>query len=77
MFEGHQKEVEALMSNDSEFRSLYLKHRELKKQVLDAELGVLPLDDMSLVKLKKEKLWAKDKLTAMFDRHHIVGAHAH
>jgi uncharacterized protein YdcH (DUF465 family) len=75
MFEGHQKEVEALMSNDSEFRSLYLKHRELKKQVLDAELGVLPLDDMSLVKLKKEKLWAKDKLTAMFDRQHTAGAH--
>jgi len=75
MFEGHQKEVEVLMNSDAEFKTLYLKHRELKKQVLDAELGVLPLDDMALVKLKKEKLWAKDKLTAMFDRHH--GAHAH
>ena len=76
MFEGHQKEVEVLMNSDTEFKSLYLKHRELKKQVLDAELGVLPLDDMSLVKLKKEKLWAKDKLTAMFDRHQAA-AHAH
>jgi len=75
MFEGHQKEVEVLMNSDNEFKSLYLKHRELKKQVLDAELGVLPLDDMSLVKLKKEKLWAKDRLTAMFDRHQ--SAHAH
>ena len=69
MFEGHQKEVEVLMNSDTEFKSLYLKHRELKKQVLDAELGVLTLDDMSLVKLKKEKLWAKDKLTHMFERH--------
>ena len=77
MFEGHQKEVEVLMSSDSEFRSLYLKHRELKKQVLDAELGVLPLDDMSLVRLKKEKLWAKDKLTAMWDRHQTSGAPVH
>jgi len=51
MFEGHQNEVEVLMNSDAEFKSLYLKHRELKKQVLDAELGVLPLDDMSLVRL--------------------------
>jgi len=76
MFEGHQNEVEVLINNDAEFKSLYLRHRELKKQVLDAELGVLPLDDMALVRLKKEKLWAKDKLTAMFDRHHST-AHAH
>jgi uncharacterized protein YdcH (DUF465 family) len=74
MFEGQQQEVEQMMSRDAEFRSLYLKHRELDKQVLDAELGVLPLDDMSLVKLKKEKLWAKDKLTTMWHRAH-VGAH--
>ena len=69
MFEGHQQEVETLMQSDSEFRSLYIRHRELDKQVLDAELGVLPLDDMTLVKLKKEKLWAKDRLTHMFERH--------
>ena len=72
MFEGQQHEVESLMSHDNEFRSLYLRHRELDKQVLDAELGVLPLDDMSLVRLKKEKLWAKDKLTAMWQKHHAV-----
>ena len=75
MFEGQQKEVEVYMSNDSEFRSLYLKHRELDKQVLDAELGVLPLDDMSLVRLKKEKLWAKDKLTAMWGKRQHAEAH--
>jgi uncharacterized protein YdcH (DUF465 family) len=70
MFEGQQTEVEQLMRADSEFRSLYLRHRELDKQVLDAELGVLPLDDMTLVRLKKEKLWAKDKLTHLWDKHH-------
>ena len=73
MFENHQQEVETLMQSDAEFRTLYMRHRELDKQVLDAELGVLPLDDMTLVKLKKEKLWAKDKLTHMFERH----GHAH
>jgi uncharacterized protein len=72
MFEGHQKEVEVLMQSNAEFRSLYLRHRELDKQVLDAELGVLPLDDMTLVRLKKEKLWAKDKLTYLWEQVHAV-----
>jgi uncharacterized protein YdcH (DUF465 family) len=69
MFEGRQQEVEQLMQADAEFRSLYLKHRDLEKQVTDAELGTRPLDDMTLVRLKKEKLAAKDKLTRMFEQH--------
>ena len=67
MFEGQQHQVEAKMQSDSEFRQLYNRHQELDKQVLDAELGVLPMDDMTLHQLKKEKLWAKDKLTQMWD----------
>ncbi len=67
MFEGQQHQVEAKMQSDSEFRQLYFRHQELDKQVLDAELGVLPMDDMTLHQLKKEKLWAKDKLTQMWD----------
>lgn len=70
MFEGHQQEVETMMMSNAEFRVLYMRHRELDKQVLDAELGVLPLDDMTLVRLKKEKLWAKDKLTHLWDQAH-------
>ncbi len=68
MFENQsQNEIEALMKSDTEFRQLYHRHRELDKQVLDAELGVLPLDDATLVKMKKEKLFAKDRLTRMFE----------
>ena len=70
MFEGHQQEVETMMLSNAEIRVLYMRHRELDKQVLDAELGVLPLDDMTLVRLKKEKLWAKDKLTHLWDQAH-------
>ena len=70
MFEGHQQEVETMMLSNAEFRVLYMRHRELDKQVLDAELGVLPLDDMTLVRLKKKKLWAKDKLTHLWDQAH-------
>ncbi|HET6603124.1 MAG TPA: YdcH family protein [Xanthomonadaceae bacterium] len=70
MFEGTpQSEVEALLKSDSEFRQLYHRHRELDKQVLDAELGVLPIDDTTLMRMKKEKLFAKDRLTRMFEEH--------
>ena len=69
MFEGQpQSEVEAMMKSDPEFRQLYHRHRELDKQVLDAELGVLPLDDNTLTRMKREKLSAKDKLIRMSDR---------
>lgn len=69
MFEGRQQEVEQLMQADAEFRSLYMRHRDLEKQVTDAELGTRPLDDLTLVRLKKEKLATKDRLTRMFDQH--------
>ena len=68
MFEGQpHTELEAMMKSDPEFRQLYRRHRELDKQVLDAELGVLPVDDTTLARMKKEKLSAKDRLTRMFD----------
>lgn len=73
MFENiSETEVEAMLSSDEEFRELFRRHQELDKQVLDAELGVLPLDDVTLVKMKKEKLLAKDRLTRM-----IEGGRAH
>ena len=68
MFERQrQADVEALLRDNSEFRQLYHRHQELDKQVLDAELGVLPLDDTTLARMKKEKLFAKDRLTRMFN----------
>lgn len=69
MFESQpQSDVEAMVKSDPEFRTLLNRHRQLDRQVLDAELGVLPIDDTTLVKMKKEKLHAKDKLTRLFDR---------
>jgi uncharacterized protein YdcH (DUF465 family) len=69
MFEGQpQSDVEALVKSDPEFRTLLNRHRQLDRQVLDAELGVLPIGDATLAKMKKEKLQAKDKLTRLFDR---------
>ncbi len=71
MFEGQpQTELEALMKANAEFRQLYHRHKELDKQVLDAELGVLPINDARLVQMKREKLAAKDRLTRMYDALH-------
>lgn len=70
MFEAQpQAELEAKMKADTEFRQLYYRHRELDKQVMDAELGVLPLDDMTLGQMKREKLAAKERLIRMYERH--------
>ena len=71
MFEGQSPtEVEAMIEANAEFRRLYRRHKELDKQVLDAELGVLPIDDMRLMQMKREKLAAKDRLTRMFEQLH-------
>ena len=68
MFEGQPKEeVESLMRSDAEFRQLLQRHRELDKQVTDAELGVLPIDDNTLARMKREKLHAKDRLIRMYE----------
>ena len=70
MFEGQpQADVEALMGNP-EFKQLYQRHKLLDKQVLDAELGVRPVDDATLSQMKREKLLAKDRLTRLYDLLH-------
>lgn len=68
MFEGQpQLELDALFKANPEFRQLYHHHRELDKKVLDAELGVLPIDDVTLTQMKRQKLHAKDRLLHMYD----------
>lgn len=69
MFEGQpQAEIEALMKANTEFRQLLYRHRELDRQVMDAELGVLPIDDGTLGLMKREKLVAKQRLLQMYER---------
>lgn len=67
MFEGQpQAELEALFKANPEFRQLYHHHKELDKKVADAEIGVLPIDDTTLSRMKREKLMAKDRLSVMY-----------
>ncbi|GGA11674.1 YdcH family protein [Dyella caseinilytica] len=68
MFEDQQPSaVEAFMKADAEFRRLYQHHKQLDSKVHDAEIGVLPIDDVTLLGMKKEKLYAKEKLQRMWD----------
>ena len=67
MFEYDQAIVQALLSDSEEFQGLYRRHHDLKEKVRDAEIGVLPLDDLTLGAMKKEKLQAKDLMAAMIN----------
>ena len=76
MFEYDQTIVEALISQNHEFKRLYKRHDQLKEDVRKAELGVLPRDDHRLVAMKKEKLLTKDKMAAMIDNYRRENAAA-
>ncbi len=65
MFESDDEIVQELLLDDEEFKRLYQKHHALKDQVQQANEGILPLDDVSLENLKKQKLLLKDKMAAM------------
>lgn len=68
MFEEQpQLEIDALIKANPEFKQLYQRHRDLDKKVMDAELGVLPIDDTRLAQMKREKLAAKDRLVQLYD----------
>ncbi len=62
MFEHQQNKMDELIKDNEDFRRIYNRHQELDKRVTAAELGTAPMEDLALNKLKKEKLWIKDKL---------------
>jgi len=71
MFEERpQPEIDALIKSNPEFKQLYQRHKDLDKKVMDAELGVLPIDDTTLGQMKREKLAAKDRLVQLYDQQH-------
>ena len=68
MFEGQpQNEIDALIKVNPEFKQLYQQHQKLNKKCMDAELGVLPIDDVTLGQMKREKLLAKQKLLRIYE----------
>jgi uncharacterized protein YdcH (DUF465 family) len=67
MFEHRQNKMDELMKENEDFRRIYNRHQALDKRVTAAELGTAPMEDLALNQLKKEKLWAKDKLAMFMD----------
>ena len=68
MFEHHQDLLEELIRENEDFRRNYNRHQELDKRVTAAELGTAPMEDLALNRLKKEKLWIKDKLAVYINQ---------
>jgi uncharacterized protein YdcH (DUF465 family) len=68
MFEHRQQQMEKMMKENPDFLRTFNRHQELDKRVAEAEVGTSPMEDLALVKLKKEKLMAKDKLARMLDK---------
>ena len=68
MFEYDEQIVNKLIEENDEFRRLFEQHRELDKKVDEADSGVLPLDDLTLHRLKKEKLMLRDKMAVLIDQ---------
>lgn len=68
MFEERpQQELDSLLSSNPDFRRLYDRHRDLDRKVVNAELGVTPIDDLTLSQMKREKLAMKDRLARMYE----------
>lgn len=68
MFEERSAdELDSLLKSNPEFKQLYQRHKELDRRVMNAELGVNPVDDLTLTQMKREKLAAKDRLVRMAD----------
>ena len=61
MFEHQKNKMDELIRDNEDFRRIYNRHQELDKRVTAAELGTAPMEDLALVRLKKEKLWLRRK----------------
>lgn len=68
MFEYDQDIVQELLVADERFKRLHQQHAHLKIQVREAAIGVHPLDDLTLNRLKRQKLLAKDKMAHMIQQ---------
>ncbi len=71
MFEHRQEKMEKLMKENKEFLRVFNRHQALDKRVTAAEIGTAPMEDLALNQLKKEKLWAKDRLARMMDANNV------
>ena len=65
MSEQEAQAVRSLLLSEINFKRLHDKHHYLDQRVKEATEGDLAIDDMSLEKMKKEKLLLKDQIEKM------------
>jgi len=65
MLHEYRDEIHELKQQNAHFAKIFEKHNELDQKVEDAEAGRVPMTDMELETLKKEKLLLKDEAYKM------------
>jgi len=61
MLHEYKEIISKLKVENAHFHKIFEKHNEIDDKIQKAESGELPIDDMELEKLKKEKLLLKDE----------------
>ncbi|MBF0370151.1 MAG: YdcH family protein [Magnetococcales bacterium] len=67
MFEDQQQAVDELLSSNETFRTLHEQHSDLKKRI--AEIRSAGTNDFHVERMKKEKLFLKDKMAVILADH--------
>jgi len=65
MLHEYRDEIHALKQENAHFARIFEKHNELDNKIEHAEMGDIPMTDMDLEVLKKEKLLLKDEAYKM------------
>jgi len=65
MLHEYRDEIHELKQQNAHFAKIFEKHNELDQKIEDAEAGRIPMTDMELETLKKEKLLLKDEAYKM------------
>ena len=65
MLHEYRDEIHELKMQNAHFARIFEKHNELDDKVTKAENGDIPMTDMELETLKKEKLLLKDEAYKM------------
>ena len=69
MFEYDEDIVDALLKGSADFKRLYDKHLNLKREVDNVNAGSFYVEDMELERMKKEKLYLKDQMVRIIEDH--------
>jgi uncharacterized protein YdcH (DUF465 family) len=68
-FPAYVAQMRHLKETDGHFARLYDRYHEVNRKVHRAETNIEPLDDMTVVELRKQRMQLKDEIYGMLARH--------